>query len=181
MLRSRLRRWLISATATAASTYALEGIATAAGVVLLVSGALDDLPRDQLAVALAASYLLWAFGLRVSVGANWALLEATGTSTNLPSLMAYELVRLRTRSRRLQRLAVTIGYVGTEIAKEAPYYAAAFGIAAISDELTAHDATVFLIGCNLGAAAYEAALGVTVRLGLRRAARTLAATWLWPA
>ena len=83
---------------------------------LLVSVALDDLHRDQRTVALAASYLLWPFGLRVSVGANSALVEATGTSTSLPSLMAY-----------------------------------------------------------------EAALGVTVRLGLRRAAGTLAATWLWPA
>jgi hypothetical protein len=43
-------------------------------------------------------------------------------------------------------------------------------VAALSDDLTAHDAVVFLIGGNLGAAAYEAALGIAVRLGLRRAA-----------
>ena len=52
---------------------------------------------------------------------------------------------------RRQRL----GYVATEIAKEAPYYAGAFGTALLSDTVDSTDALVFLAGTNVGAAVYE--------------------------
>ena len=162
------RRWLISTAATAASTYTLDMVATAAGAALVVSGPLDGLDRDHLLAVLAVSYLLWACGLRVSIAANWALIEATGTSTSLPSLLAYELACVRTGSPRMQRLAAGLGYVGTEIAKEIPYYLAAFGAVALSADLTTGDAVIFLIGANLGAAVYEGGLGLVVRLGLTR-------------
>ena len=112
--------------------------------------------------------MVWAAGLSFALGANWALLEATGASTSLPSMVAYDFARRRTGCGRMRRLAAGAGYVGTEFAKEAPYYAAAFGVAALSEFITSHDALVFLVGTNLGAAAYEATLGGLVRMGLRR-------------
>jgi hypothetical protein len=64
--------------------------------------------------------------------------------------------------------------VGTELAKEVPYYAAALGAAFISDTITSHDALVFLAGTNLGAAVYEYGLGRVTRVYLhRRAIRTM--------
>jgi hypothetical protein len=39
MTAGRLRKWTISVVATAASTYALDAVATAAGVYLVASGA----------------------------------------------------------------------------------------------------------------------------------------------
>jgi uncharacterized membrane protein (UPF0136 family) len=159
-------RWLVSAATMVASAYALDLVATAGGAALFASTLLDGAGEAQLLALLAGSYLVWAGGLRVSVGANWALLEATGASTNLPSVVAYDLARSRSRSRRLQRFAAGAGYIGTELAKEAPYYAAAFGAAALSEDVSSGDAMVFLAGTNLGAAAYEGALGFLVRLWL---------------
>ena len=67
----------------------------------------------------------------------------------------FELARLRSTSRPAARAASAVGYVATEIAKEAPYYAGAFGTALLSDTVDSTDALVFLAGTNLGAAAYE--------------------------
>jgi hypothetical protein len=65
------------------------------------------------------------------------------------------------------RFASQAGYVSTEIAKEIPYYAGAFGAALLSDSVSSNDALVFLAGANLGAAAYEYALGRLTRTFLR--------------
>ena len=58
-----------------------------------------------------------------------------------------------------RRLAASAGYVGAELAKEAPYYLGAFGVAVVSDSVSAREALIFLAGANLGAAAYEYGLG----------------------
>jgi hypothetical protein len=149
--------------ATAVSTYALDAFATAAGVLLLASHVLRDLDHGLLLIFLGGTYLLWGAGLRVNLQANWRLLEATGTSTNALSKVAHDVVKLRTASLRAQRMASAIGYVGTELAKEAPYYAGAFGAVALSDSISSHDALVFLGGTNLGAAAYEYGLARMTR------------------
>jgi hypothetical protein len=119
---------------------------------------------------LAVTYVAWGAGLRVNLRANWALLEETGTSTNAFSKAGYELTKLRHRSLRARRIAAGAGYVGTELVKEAPYYAGAFGAALVSDSISSQDALIFLGGTNLGAAVYEYALGRGTRalLGLRR-------------
>jgi selenocysteine lyase/cysteine desulfurase len=67
------------------------------------------------------------------------------------------------------------GYLATELAKEIPCYAGAFGLAAVSDGVASEDAIVFLIGSGFGAAAYEYGLGSLTRSLLRRrSARELA-------
>jgi hypothetical protein len=181
MSLSAAHRLTVSGAATVASTYTLDLVATAAGAALAVSSLLDGADRAQLLTLLAVSYLVWGAGLSCALGANFALLEATGTSTSLPSMVAYDLARARSASRRLRRLAAGVGYVGTELAKEAPYYAEHQGAAALSEAITSRDALVFLIGTNLGAAAYEAVLGITLRLGLRRGASRSEAPVLRPA
>jgi NNMT/PNMT/TEMT family protein len=145
------RRWAITLGATAASTYALDVIATAAGVALASSGVLHGVEHWLLLSLLACSYVAWGAGLRVNLRANWALLERTGTSTNALSKAGYDLVK-RPRARRV---AAAAGYVGTELAKEVPYYAGAFGAAVLSSSVSSNDALIFLAGANLGAAAYE--------------------------
>jgi hypothetical protein len=52
-------------------------------------------------------------------------------------------------------LASAAAYVATELAKEVPYYAGAFGTALLSDTVDSTDALVFLAGTNIGAAVYE--------------------------
>ena len=165
---SPAHRWLASAAGTVASVYALDGIATATGGALEFSPLLDRASLAKVLVVLAGSYLLSAAAFRVALDANWALLDATGATCNLASLVAYQFVRHRTDCPRLHRLAAGVGYVGTELVKEAPYYLAAFGTAAVSAQLTSRDALIFLAGTNLGAAAYEYVFGCLVRLGLRR-------------
>ena len=162
---TKTKKWAITVLATAVSTYALDGVATVAGVLLAASHVLRGLDQWLLLVVLAGTYLLWGAALRVNLKANWTLLEETGTSTNVLSKAAYELAKLRHRSLRSQRIACASGYVGTEIAKEVPYYAGAFGAVLLSDSVSSTDALIFLGGTNLGAAAYE--------YGLARVTRTV--------
>jgi hypothetical protein len=167
--------WLIAAVATGVSTYALDGVATAAGVLLVGSGLMAGVGETQMLLLLAGSYVAWVAGLRVNLKANFRLLEDVGTSSNALSKAAYDIVSLRTEAVRPRRVGAAVGYVGTELAKEVPYYAAALTAAFVSDTITSHDALVFLAGTNLGAAVYEYGLGRVTRVYLqRRARRTLA-------
>jgi NNMT/PNMT/TEMT family len=166
--RPGVRRWGITIAATAASTYALDAVATAAGVALAASQLLRGVDHALLLVFLAGTYVLWAAGLRVNLAANWTLLEQTGTSTNALSKAAHDLVGHRTASPRARRLAASVGYAATELAKELPYYAGALGAAVLSDSVSSNDALVFLGGANLGAAAYEYGLARLTRAVLRR-------------
>ena len=155
--RTRWASWWVSAAATLVSTYALDLVATATGLLAAATGVLVGFTAPWLVVVLVASYGAWALGLRTNLAANVRLLATTGTSTNVLSKAAYELTR--GRGPRPRRWAASGGYVVTELAKEVPYYAGAFGAAALADPLVAADAITFLAGANLGAAGYEYALG----------------------
>jgi hypothetical protein len=163
-----MRTWTITIAATALSTYALDATATAAGLLLVATGLLSGFAPAAVAVVLAASYGLWALGMRANLAANWALLERTATSTNAFSKAAYALTRRR--HPRVRRLAASAGYVVTELAKEAGYYIGAFGAVLASDAVSSADAMVFLAGTNAGAAAYEYAVARATRALLRRSA-----------
>ena len=160
--------WVVTIGATAVSAYALDAVATAAGLLLVASHALSGLLHWQALVFLAATYVAWGAGLRVNLRANWSLLERTGTSTNALSKAAHDLTRLRTASVRARRIAAAAGYVVTELAKEVPYYAGAFGAAVVTDSVSSTDAILFLAGANLGAAGYEYGLARLTRTALRR-------------
>jgi hypothetical protein len=169
MKAPELVRWGFTAVATLVSTYALDAFATAAGVLLVACGLLAGLDRDIVLAFVAGTYLIWALGLRSALAANWSLLSSTGTSTNVLSKLAHDLTTRRTASPRARRFASSTGYVGTEVAKEVPYYAGAFGTMLLNDGVSASDAMIFLGGANLGAAAYEYGLaGVTTALLRRR-------------
>ena len=158
--------WTVTIAATAASTYALDAVATAAGVLLVASQLLSGLDHAPALAFLAATYVLWGFSLRANLGANWLLLRRTGASTNVVSKAAFELTGRR--GERAQRIAAAAGYVATELAKEAPYYAGAFGAAVLTDAVSSSDALLFLAGANLGAAAYEYVLARMTRRLLDR-------------
>ena len=175
---SRPRRWATTVGATAVSTYALDAVATAAGAALAASGLLHGAPHALLLGFLALSYVVWGTGLRKNLGANWALLEQTGTSTNALSKAAHDLAALRGWGPRARRLASSGGYVVTELAKEAPYYAGAFSAALVSDSVSSGDAIVFLGGANLGAAGYEYGLAWLTGAYLRRGHASFDADWV---
>ena len=165
---TRIKQWIVSTVATVASTYALDAIATVAGVLLVASALLTGLSHGWLIVVLVLSYAAWGVGLWVNLRANSRLLAATGTSTNVLSKAAYDLTRRRTRNPRAAGIAAAVGYTGTEIAKEVPYYAGAFGAAVFTDSVTADEAVIFLVGANLGAALYEYGLARLTVVFLRR-------------
>ena len=164
-----VRRWTATTAATLCSTYVLDLVATTAGVLLVASEMLAGADRGRLLLLLAASYLAWGFGLRASLSANWALLVRTGASTCLPSKLAHDLVRRVCDRPRARRLAAAAGYVGTELAKEAPYYLAAFGAFFLAEAVSPADVLVFLAGANLAAGAYEYVLARGVRTFLGHA------------
>jgi hypothetical protein len=172
----RLRRWGITLTATAVSTYALDAVATAAGVLLAASQLLGGLGHGLVLAFLAVTYIAWGAGLRVNLAANARLLEQTGTSTNALSKALFDLTRRR--SARMRRLAADAGYVATELLKEAPYYAGAFGAVLVTDSVGANEAIVFLGGANLGAAAYEYGLGRLTRAFLHRGYASFESDWV---
>jgi NNMT/PNMT/TEMT family len=123
---------------------------------------------------LAATYVVWGAGLWLNLMANWRLLEETGTSTNALSKGLFDLARLRSGNQRTVRAASAAGYVVVEIAKEAPYYAGAFGTALLSDAVDSTDALVFLGGANLGAAVYEYGVSRLTRTILDARSRRIA-------
>lgn len=164
---SKAGQWAVTIAATVLSTYALDAIATAAGLLLAASEILRGIGHIQAILFLAATYLFWGMGLHANLKANWGLLEATGTSTNALSKAACDLVALKTENLRARRIAAAIGYAGTELAKEAPYYAGAFGAVLFIDSVSTIDAIVFLGGANLGAAIYEYGLARLVRAFLK--------------
>ena len=162
------RSWMVTAVATVASTYALDAAAAAAGLLLVTSGLLDGLDGPVVLTMLAVSYVAWGAALRPALAANWALLERTGTSACLPSKAAHSLSLRKGASPQARRMAAGLGYVGTELAKEAPYYLGAAGAALLTEAVTSSDAVIFLAGANLGAAVYELGLARLVRLVLAR-------------
>jgi hypothetical protein len=171
-------RWLVTLGATAVSTYALDAVATATGLLLLATGVAAGLGRTELLALLAVSYLAWLAGLRVSLRANWELLRTTGTSTNALSKAAHDLAGRRTTSTRVRRLAAGVGYLGAELAKELPYYAGAFGATILTGGVTSDDAITFLAGANLGAAGYEYALALATRTLLGRRPASFDVDWV---
>ena len=147
--------WSTTVAATVVSTCALDFVATVAGAVLAASPVFDGMAHAVVVGFLAATYVLWFAALRINLVANWHLLEQTGTSTNLPSKAMFELARRRSTSPHLPRVASAAAYLATEMAKEVPYYAGAFGTALLTDTVDSTDALVFLGGTNIGAAVYE--------------------------
>ena len=108
----KIMGWLIAAVATCVSTYALDGVATAGGVLLVGSGVMAEVGETQMLLVLAGTYVAWAAGLRVNLKANFRLLEEVGTSSNALSKAAYDVVSSRTeisspsesrRGRRVRR------------------------------------------------------------------------------
>ena len=164
----RPARWAVTAAGSVVSTGAIEVFASVGGALLLASHRLDGAPRGTLLVILVFTYLLWIAGLRVNLVANWELLEQSGACTNLASKVLFELAQLRSSSPRVRRAASAVGYIATEVVKEVPYYAAAFGAAGLSHTIDSEDALVFLAGTNVGAAAYEYGVGRLSRMYLER-------------
>ena len=162
-MSSGFRPWTATGVATLASTYLLDLVSAAAGAGLVGSGLLEGIGAGAATAFLAASYLAWGGALRPSLAANWALVERTGASTCLPSKLAHDVARRCRASVRTRRIATASGYVGAELAKEAPYYAGAAGAVLLLDGMTPADALVFLGGANLGAAAYEYGLAQGTR------------------
>ena len=117
--RRGLRSWFVSAVATAASTYALDVIAAAAGVGLVSSGLLSGLSHRWILVFLIVSYAMWAAGLRANLRANADLLAATGTSTNVLSKAAHDLARRITDNPRAARLAASATWLASSRASPA--------------------------------------------------------------
>ena len=174
MARRGLLRWAVSLTATVASTYALDAFAAVAGAGLVAARIFAGVGTPGLVALLLVTYAAWGLGLRSNVRANWALLVTTGTSTNVLSKAAYDLTRRRTAGGRAPRVAAATGYIGTEIAKEVPYYLGAFGAAALTETITSTGALIFLSGANLGAALYEYGLARATQAFVRRRRRRYA-------
>lgn len=164
------QRWSISLAATGISTYALDAVATTSGVLLVASGALGGLDQMLGLLFLASTYAIWGIGLRVNIQANWKLLEQTGTSTSILSKAAYDLAKTRGARLHNRKMAAAFGYAIVELVKESPYYAGAFGVAVLIDDVTANEALIFLGGANLGAAGYEYGLARATRAILRQRA-----------
>ncbi len=171
----RARSWIATVAASFVTFYALDFVATAAGLVLAASGLLAGISHWQAVALWVATNLVWGAGLWSMLLANWELLQRTGASTNILSKVAYDFVVRVTPSRRWRCAAANAGYIGTELAKEAPYYFGAAGVALFSDSVTAIDALVFLVGANMGASIYGFTLAHGVRLFARKVGKENAA------
>jgi len=90
-----LGRWLVTSVATVASTYALDAVATVAGVLLVASGVLAGLGHAPIVAFLAASYVAWAAGLwLMAYNAKGETVDTAGGSATA-LLLAQQDERLR--------------------------------------------------------------------------------------
>ncbi|MFC0341394.1 guanitoxin biosynthesis pre-guanitoxin forming N-methyltransferase GntF [Paracoccus niistensis] len=166
---------MATGAATLASICLLDAVAAAMGALLVVSDVLTGASFAQASGLLVVSYLAWGMALRPALAANRDILEREGISTCLPSKLAHGFALRWGLGPAGRRLAASAGYVGTELAKEAPYYLGASGAALLTEAVTSRDALAFLAGANLGAAAYEYGLARLLRAWLgRRSPRTFA-------
>lgn len=166
--RETVKRWTATATANAASAFALDGIASTAGAATVAIN--SNLPEVDLKFALAflaATYLTWGKELYRNAEANYELLEQTGTSTSATSKFTYERAKNITEKKQmksvanrlgistevLQKVAAHTGFVFWEAVKEIPYYIAAFSAGVLSE--SSNSEIAFLGGANLGAAGFE--------------------------
>jgi hypothetical protein len=163
----RAQRWLATIAAAAASTFALDFVATSAGLILVASELLAGIGHVQALVLAVASYGVWGAGLWAMLGANWELLQRTGASVNIPAKAAYDLAARWKFRPRWRRAVTDLGYLGTELSKEAPYYIGAAGAALFTDTISAVDAIVFIAGANFAAAAYGFLMARGMRLFVR--------------
>ena len=161
-------RWAVTLAATVVSTYALDLVATAGGVLLALSGVFGDLAGGWLLTIVVVSYLIWGLGLRTALRANHALLEQTAVSTSLLSKLAWQVARRTAAGKAARRWASTAGYVSWELAKEIPYYIAAAGAVLIGESIGVDDVLIFLTGANLTAALYEYGIGRGTEVWLAR-------------
>lgn len=175
--RHQLRNWFISAVVSVATTYGIDLVATAFGLLLVSVVSAMGVGHPVVVASWVASYALWWAGLRVNVHANLTLLERTGKSTNIVSKAAFDIASRARGSRRVRLLAAGAAYVGTELAMEVPYYLGAFGATALTDTVTADDALIFLTGANLGAAAAVYAVARTTRKFLARPFASFDTDW----
>jgi hypothetical protein len=167
----RARAWVVTFLASVGTAYGLDLFATCVGLLLAGSGWLSGLDYAAALGLLGVSYVAWGAGIWSILGANWELLQRSGTSTNLFSKAGHDLVVRFGWSLRWRRLATHAGYVATDLAKEAPYYLGAAGAALFSDQVGAIDAIIFLAGANTGAAAYGFMQAYGMRIVVRRCGR----------
>jgi hypothetical protein len=164
----RARSWVTTVAASIVTFYGLDMVATGAGLLLVASGLLAGISHWEALALFVATNVMWGMGLWSMLLANWELLQRTGASTNILSKAAYDVAVRLTASRRWRCVAANVGYIGTELAKEAPYYFGAAGVALFSDSITAVDALVFIVGANVGASIYGFTLAHGMRLFARR-------------
>ncbi len=168
---SGTRRWGATVAASVLTTYALDLVATAMGLAVAGSGLLTGIDYFLALTLLLASYVFWGSGLWQVIKANWALLQRTGACTNVLAKAGHDLAVRLGWSLRGRKVAACVGNTATELAKEAPYYIGAGGVALLSDSVDAIDAIVFLAGANTGAAIYSFALARGLGFFLARLAK----------
>ncbi|NJM93136.1 MAG: hypothetical protein HC861_11515, partial [Rhodospirillaceae bacterium] len=168
---SGARRWGATAAASFITAYALDLFATGLGLLVVASGLLSGIGYVEALLLLLASYVFWGSGLWAVIKANWALLQRTGACTNILAKAGHDLAVRLGWSLGWRKVAAYVGNTATELAKEAPYYIGAGGVALFSDSVSAIDAIVFLAGANAGAAIYGFALARGLGFFLARLAK----------
>src|SRR5687768_7816655 len=116
---SGTRRWGATAAASIVTTYALDFVATALGLLVAGSGLLAGIDYLTALALLLVSYVAWGSGLWAVIKANWALLQRTGACTNLLAKAGHDLAVRLDWSLRWRKLAACVGNIATELAKEA--------------------------------------------------------------
>ena len=152
--------WLITLAATAASTYALDAVATAAGVLLVAPSCWAGSTTPSRSPSWPRRTCCGAS----PCGRTWAPTGAAAPDGNQHQRAVEGGVRAHgAPGTEPQRIAAATGYVATEMAKEAPYYAGAFGAAASPTRSRPPTRCSSSAGANLGAAAYEYGLARLTR------------------
>lgn len=159
----------------------LEGVALTGATFAAGINSLASLDSKYAIAALALSYVPLITGTLKNAEQAWHSMKVLGVSISAPAKLGYDLSRVFTKNEKIHKAATYTGFLGFELAKEIPWYAAAFSGKEIMgdwipERITPNIEYAFLAGANIAGAGYQYAQagGIEVLLrGIRNRGRIM--------
>lgn len=167
-----LTRYTITGGLTLLSSFGLEVVAIGGATITAGINPFANLDAKYAVGAVVVSYIPYLTSLFKNADQSWKSLQETGISVNIFAKAGYDLSKNITGSQKLQKFSAYSGFLGSELAKEIPWYIGAFAGKEIMSgwvpELyTPNIEYAFLAGANVFAAGYLYAQAGGVELALR--------------
>lgn len=167
-----LTKYAISGGLTGLSSFGLEAVAITGATITAGINPFANLDAKFAITAVVASYIPYLTSLFKNADQSWQSLKETGVSVNIFAKAGYDLSKKVTQNEKLQKITTNSCFLGSELAKEIPWYVGALtGKEIMSGWVPELDTSnieyAFLAGANVFAAGYLYAQAGGIELALR--------------